>query len=146
MGRNRCHVRTIIQVILFKDMSPDLLYDTYLNAEKHSQSLGGIQISISDRIGADFSIYGHYVQGRNIDLIKNKLIVQRWRAADWDESNMDSIVTIQLQKQDKDTLLILVHANIPIENLSEVKRHWEEFYWKRWRKYFEVSINHLSKK
>ena len=144
MGRNRSTMRTITQAILFRGAQPALLYETYLNAGKHAESIGGAKVTISDEIGADFSIYGHYIKGKNIDLIKNKLIVQRWRAADWDEDELDSIVSIQLKGQEDGTLLVLVHANIPIKNLLDIKRHWEDFYWKKWKKYFGISVHTIE--
>ncbi|MCY7409480.1 MAG: hypothetical protein LH473_04350, partial [Chitinophagales bacterium] len=66
--------KTISQKIIFKNTTAAVLYDLYMNAKKHSELTGG-EAKITDKEGAKFSAYSSYCWGKNLQLIKNKLIV-----------------------------------------------------------------------
>jgi len=47
-------------------------------------------------------------------LINNSLIIQTWRAQEWDKSDPDSIFIIQLEQKGKNTTLHAIHAGVRI--------------------------------
>jgi hypothetical protein len=67
--------RTITQKVVFKNTPVSTLYGTYINARQHSASVG-VAAKIQNKEGAKFSAHDNYVTGKNLQLIKNKLIVQ----------------------------------------------------------------------
>lgn len=72
---------------------------------------------------------------KNIHLVKDELIVQTWRAMDWDKSAADSIFTISLEKKGKDTVLHAIHAIVPDKSAAGVGKGWHDHYWNPWKQH-----------
>jgi len=128
--------RTITQKIVFKNTPVATLYDTYMNAKEHSASVG-VAAKIQNKEGTDFSAHDNYVTGKNLQLIKNKLIVQSWRASDWSKSDIDSTFILFFEQKGNDGVMHMAHANVPDKHLAGIKKGWNDYYWKPWKKYFE---------
>ena len=126
--------KTLTQKILFKNSKPETLYNMFLTGKHHSAFIGG-EAKISSKEGAAFSVYDGYAVGKNLQLIKDKLIVQSWFAADWSERDLDSTLILLLEEKGKDTIINMTHANIPNAHVKGIKQGWTDFYWKPWRKY-----------
>ncbi len=131
--------KTIVQKILFKNTSPKALYDLYMNAKMHSAATGA-PAKISDKEGARFTAHGDYITGKNLQLVKNKLIVQSWRGSDWDKSEVDSTFMIHLEPKGKDVILHAVHANLPDTEASHISKGWQDYYWKPWKKFLAGKV------
>ena len=126
--------KTIVQKVVFKNTTPKVLYDLYMDAKKHSEATG-VPAKISATEGSKFSAHGGYINGKNLQLIKDKLIVQTWRAEDWDKEDLDSTFIISLESKGNDVVLNAIHANVPDSKSEEVSKGWHEYYWKPWKKY-----------
>jgi len=126
--------KTIEQKVVFKNTAPKALYDLYMKADLHSLIAGG-PVKISDKEGAAFSAHGGYITGKNLHLIKDELIVQTWRAMDWDKKELDSVFMIRLEKNGKDTVLHAVHALVPDKAVAGVEKGWHGHYWKPWKQH-----------
>ena len=126
--------KTIIQKVVFKNTTAKTLYDLYMNAKQHSK-IAGSPVKISAKTGEKFSAHGNYINGRNIHLVKNKQIIQTWRAAGWDRSAVDSIFMINLEQSGKDTILDMVHAYLPEKEVAGVKKGWTAHYWNPWKQH-----------
>jgi activator of HSP90 ATPase len=105
-----------------------------MDEKKHSQATGD-PAKITAKVGSTFSAGNGYITGKNLHLVKNKLIVQTWRARDWKSSDLDSTFIISLQPKGKDVLLQAVHANIPDKHVKGIDKGWHEYYWEPWKKY-----------
>ena len=128
--------KTIIQKIVFKNIPIATLYNTYMNAKEHSASVGVIA-KIQNKEGAKFSAHDSYVvTGKNLQLIKDKLIVQSWRASDWTKSDVDSTFILLFEQMGNDSIINMIHANVPDKLLAGIKKGWDDYYWKHWKKYF----------
>lgn len=128
--------RTITQKVVFKNTPVETLYDTYMNAKEHSASVG-VAAKIQNKEGTKFSAHDNYVTGKNLQLIKNKLIVQSWRASDWSKSDIDSTFILFFEQRGNDGVIYMAHANVPDKHLAGIKKGWNDYYWKPWKKYFE---------
>lgn len=128
--------KTITQSVLFKNTSPEELYSLYMDAKKHAASIAA-DVKISTKEGSKFSAHGNYITGKNLQLIKNKMIVQSWRASDWTKNDLDSTFILQFEKKGKDAVLTMVHANIPAKHASGIKKGWNDFYWTPWKNYLK---------
>jgi activator of HSP90 ATPase len=126
--------KTIIQDVVFKNTTPKALYELYIDGEKHSIATGA-PAKISAKEGSEYSVHSGYITGKNLQLVKNKLIVQSWRAQSWSADDIDSTFIIYLEPQGSDTLLHAVHANLPDGAADSVNSGWHKMYWEPWRLY-----------
>lgn len=130
--------KTICQIVIFKNTAPENLYGIYLDSKKHSKAIGGSAVKISPKIGSSFSAWDGYIKGKTLHLVKGKMIVQTWRSSDFKSSDMDSTLILWFEKRGNDTMLSMVHANVPDHQYHGVKKGWDDFYWTPWKKYLAV--------
>jgi activator of HSP90 ATPase len=114
--------------------SPERVYETLTNAEEFSK-MSGAPAEINNEVGGFFSCFGGGVTGRNIELVPDKIIVQAWRGANWDEHDY-SIVKYELKEQGSGTLLVFNHTGYPEEMKDMIDTGWYKFYWDPMEKYF----------
>jgi len=125
---------TITQKIVFRNAKPKDLYDLYMNAKKHSIATGA-PAKISAKPGSSYTTHGGYISGKNLQLVKDKLIVQSWRAQSWDKTDPDSTFVIVLEPKGKNTVLYAIHSNVPEKHAESVNKGWHQHYWEPWKKY-----------
>ena len=126
--------KTITQKVVFKNTTPKALYALYMDAKKHTL-IAGSPCIISAKEGSKYSVHGGYITGKNLQLIKDKLIVQTWRAKDWDKKEVDSTFIINLEQSGKDVVLHATHANVPDKNAAGVAKGWTGHYWNPWKQH-----------
>jgi activator of HSP90 ATPase len=125
---------TIIQKVVFKNTKKEALYELYMNADLHSLITDG-PVEISEKAGSSFNAFGGYISGRNLQLVKNHLIVQLWRGSDWDENDGDSVFVLAMEQKENDAVLHVVHANVPDSQEADLAKGWNDFYWKPWKQH-----------
>ncbi len=130
--------KTIIQKIIFKNTTPKTVYSLYMDEKKHSQVTGSTT-KIKAVEGTEFMAYDGYITGKNICLVKDKMIVQTWRAQDWKKDDPDSIFIIQISSKGKDVVVDAVHANVPKKHFRELKKGWHEHYWENWQMFLQAN-------
>ena len=126
--------KTIIQKVVFKNTTTQTLYNLYMDAKKHEKATGW-PTKISNKEGTQFSTGGDYITGKNLSLVKDQMIVQAWRGSDWNKEDIDSIFILTFEQNGKDTILNMVHANIPDKHIEGIKKGWDAYYWDRWKTY-----------
>ncbi len=84
--------------------------------------------------GMEFSLWEGSISGKNLELVKNKLIVQEWYFGDQAEK---SIVTIKLHADKAGTSVELIHTNIPDEAYDDITAGWGEAYFGSLKEFFE---------
>jgi len=124
--------KTIIQKVVFRNTTAKILYDLYMNSKKHSLATGAPAM-ISAKEGSHFSAHGGSITGKNLHLVKEKLIVQSWRIQGWDEKDIDSTFIINLEQKGKNVVLHAVHANLPDKHARYIDKGWHDYYWKPWK-------------
>ena len=127
--------KTIVQQVVFNNTPVATLYNTYMDAREHSVPVG-VAAKIQNKEGVGFSAHDNYVTGKNLQLIKHKLIVQSWRASDWSQSAVDSTFILSFEQRGNDGIINMVHANVPDKHSAGIKKGWDDYYWKPWKKYF----------
>ncbi|MEO6167504.1 MAG: SRPBCC domain-containing protein, partial [Chitinophagales bacterium] len=132
--KSKIMAKTITQRVVFKNATTTDLYELYMNAKKHSEATGTVT-KISEKVGAKYSAGDDYITGKNLVLLKNKMIVQTWKAADWDEQEQDSIFILTFEQSSKDAILNMVHANLPDKHADSIKKGWTTYYWNPWKAY-----------
>ncbi|MCE9500382.1 MAG: SRPBCC domain-containing protein [Leptospira sp.] len=116
----------MIQKIKFP-VSRDAVYNALIDSKKHS-AFTGSSANISKTVGGKFSAYDGYCYGENLELIPGKLIVQTWRADNWEAGHFSEI-RFEFKKVKDGTELKFVQTGIPIEEYEGIKKGWSEFYW-----------------
>jgi activator of HSP90 ATPase len=126
--------KQITQKLVFKKTKPKALYNLYMNAKEHAH-IAGSPVKISSKVGSPFTAHGGYITGSSIYNVKDSIIVQSWRSADWDSTEPDSTFTIILEPKGKDTILHAVHSNVPDKNAESISKGWHDHYWKPWKQH-----------
>jgi activator of HSP90 ATPase len=121
--------RTIRQSVSFK-ATPHEVYEILMDERKHAEFTGG-RASISRKIGGKFSVSDGYIVGENIELVKDRKIVQSWKAEEdcWPKGHYSKVV-FSLEKTKDGTKLSFVHTSTPAECGTRFDEGWKEFYWK----------------
>jgi activator of HSP90 ATPase len=125
-------MKTLTQKVVFKNTTPEELYEMYMDAKLHAM-LTGRPAKITKKEGTKFTAYGDYIKGKNLQLLPGKLILQSWRGKDWKKSDLDSVFMLQFEKNGNDAILNMVHANIPDDQADGIKSGWNDFYWTPWK-------------
>ena len=124
--------KTIHQTIFFS-ASPSEVFEALMDEKKHAEFTGS-SAKIERNVGGKFSVWDGYATGENKELVKDKLIVQTWRASDWPE-NAGSIVKFEISKENNRTKLNFTQTGVPKEFYEDVSAGWKDFYWKPMQKY-----------
>jgi activator of HSP90 ATPase len=119
----------------FFNATPSKIYTAWLSSKEHSEMTGG-EASCSDKTNDPFTTWDDYITGTNKSLKANEEIVQNWRTTEFNESDEDSLVTIQLKKVDSGCELTLTHINIP-KGQTQYKQGWIEHYFTPMKEYFK---------
>src|SRR3954462_8658593 len=105
-----------------------------MKADKHSFISGG-PVRITEKEGDPFSAHQGYITGKNLQLVKGKLIVQSWRAQSWSADEVDSTFILYLEQKGTGVLLTMTHPNIPEAQVASVDKGWFDHYWNAWTQY-----------
>jgi activator of HSP90 ATPase len=94
----------------------------------------GEEAKMSTEIGSEFSLWNGSIEGKNLDFIEGKKIVQLWYFGDQEDL---SIVTILLHPAKQGTSIELTHTNIPDIDFEEIAEGWNQSYFGSLRKFYE---------
>ncbi|ASU34939.1 SRPBCC domain-containing protein [Mucilaginibacter xinganensis] len=87
--------------------------------------------------GSEFSMWEGSIVGKNLEFEENKKIVQQWY---FDGLPEQSLVTIKLHPDGKDTSVELRHTNIPDEEFDDMVDGWNSSYFGALAEFFEVEF------
>jgi activator of HSP90 ATPase len=88
---------------------------------------------IDPHAGGAFALFGGYITGRQLELVRNQRIVQAWRAASWDEG-IHSIARFELHPHDAGCRIVFDHTGIPSDDTQSLAEGWQSHYWEPLRK------------
>jgi len=126
---------TIEQTITIKS-SAAKVYDALTNAEQFSE-LTGAPAEISLDEGGAFLMFGGEINGRHLELVHGKRIVQAWRVTNmWDEG-VYSIVKFDLAESDGETTLTMTHTGYPEDAAEHLEPGWHKMYWEPLKAHLE---------
>ncbi len=81
----------------------------------------------------EFSIMGGSIEGKNLEFVENKKIVQQWY---FGEQDAPSVVTIKLHAHAEGTSVELRHSNIPDEAYEDIVEGWDSAYFGSLQEFF----------
>ncbi len=124
---NKIKTKTIRQMVWF-DATPHEIFELLMDSKKHSDFTGE-KAKISRKVGGRFTAFGGWAEGKNLKLVKDKLIVQEWRGEDWPAKHY-SIVSFRISRKGKHTKLNFVQTGVPYDKWKDISKGWEDYYWK----------------
>jgi activator of HSP90 ATPase len=89
---------------------------------------GAKPTAISSEVGGSFTLFGGYITGRNLQMVRGERLVQAWRAGGW-EAGAFSIVRFELQAQAHGCKLIFDHRGFPDSQGASLAYGWRVHYW-----------------
>lgn len=117
--------------------SPEELYRTYVDSERHS-AMTGMPAKMGETIGGRWSAFGGSISGTNLMFLPGKMIVQTWRSTNFKKTDPDSILVMTFGKtSDGAGQIDLVHVNVSEQDYKGVANGWNQYYWIPWRAYIK---------
>jgi uncharacterized protein YndB with AHSA1/START domain len=83
---------------------------------------------ISRRVGGSFSLFGGYITGLQVELVRDQRIVQVWRAGSWDTGDY-SIAKFVLTDDGSGTRLVFDQQGFPGSEAQSLLEGWHGNYW-----------------
>src|SRR5262245_54357424 len=83
----------------------------------------GAPATMSARKGAKFSIWGGDMFGTNLEVVKDKKLVQEWCT-----KSFSSKVSFTLKAKGKQTEVALLHEGVPAKVRKNYEEGWEQYY------------------
>jgi len=114
--------------------SPEAIYTALMNSRAHA-AFTGAPASVDPKVGGRFTAWGDYIEGINVELVKNRRIVQAWRANTWPEAHY-SIVCFELRPAKAGTTLVFTQTGIPAKHAKGIDAGWGAYYWEPLKTYF----------
>jgi activator of HSP90 ATPase len=107
--------------------TPHQVFELLMDNAKHAKFTGG-EASISRKEGGSFSAFDGWATGTNMEIIKDKKIVQTWRGSDWPDGHY-SIATFTLLSAKGGTKLLFSQTNVPSTFARDIANGWRQYYW-----------------
>jgi activator of HSP90 ATPase len=85
----------------------------------------GYPAIMSEVPGSEFLLWDGDITGKNIEFIKDKIVVQEWYFGDQTEKS-EVIITILPDKEN--SVVTIEHSNIPDEDYADIAEGWREYY------------------
>lgn len=114
--------------------SPNEVYAAWLDSDEHTQMTGGRAV-VSAKVGEPFEAWDGYIQGRNLELVPGRRILQHWRTTEFDESCGDSLLEILLDPEGDGTRVTVRHSDLP-EHGMQYRQGWADAYFNPMKQYF----------
>jgi activator of HSP90 ATPase len=109
----------------------------YLDSNKHSAATGGAA-RMSRKPGGTFAAWDGQLSGKNLLIVKNRMIVQAWRSTQWKASDLDSTLILIFSKAPGGGQVNITHVNVPEHDHDGVMKGWRKYYWEPWKKYLQA--------
>ena len=95
---------------------------------------GAKHTSISHEAGGPFTLFGGYITGRNVELVRDERLVQVWRAQSWGAGDY-SIARFVLVDDGSGSKLVFDHRGFPDGEGAHLASGWRSHYWDPMAKY-----------
>ncbi len=118
------------------DAPASQIYDILTGSAVFSEVTGNSPTEIEAVEGGLFSCFGGMIIGRNIEMVKDKRIVQAWRAKPWEEGQY-SLVRFDITDKGPQSLITLTHSAFPAGFKEHLDKGWHDNYWEPIKKYLE---------
>jgi len=126
-------MRTSLHQEIALDAAPERVFHVLLDSKQFA-AFTGMPATIDPAPGGTFNSFGGMIEGRNVETVSGRRIVQAWRRTSWDPG-VYSIVHFELQAAGSGTTLILDHTGFPEGDFDHLDSGWHMRYWDPLKKY-----------
>ena len=113
---------------------PGAIYRALMDSRQH-RAFTGAPAKIEPKVGGRFTAWGPHLSGITVELVRDKRIVQAWRAENWPAGHY-SIATFELRRAGDGTVLTFTQAGVPAKNVKGINVGWKTHYWQPLKKFF----------
>jgi activator of HSP90 ATPase len=113
--------------------TPERVFDALVNPDI-IQIWSGDEAKMGPAVGDSFTLWGGQMFGKNLEVIKNKKLVQEWCYDQWDKP---SKVTFTLKPKGKKTIVELLHEDVPDKSYKSIEEGWDSYYLGAMKEMFE---------
>ena len=124
-----------IEVTDIVPAKPKVIYDAWLDGEKHT-AFTGSKALIDGRVGGKFTAHDGYISGTTISVEPFGRIVQTWRTTEFPTDAPDSEIEVILEESPQGTKITIVHTDIPDGQGESYRQGWIDYYLAPLKKYF----------
>ena len=127
------HTRTSLHQQIELSAAPERIFNVLLDSKQFA-AFTGMPATIDPNPGGAFNTFGGMIEGRNVEIVPNRRIVQAWRPASW-EPGVYSIIHFELKASTGGTTLMLDHTGFPEGDFDHLDAGWYIRYWNPLKKY-----------
>ena len=127
MAKLRTPTKTIKQVITLSAPAP-VVFEALANPKIHSVFTSA-KATGRTRIGAKVTAHDGYIEGRILEVIPGRKIVQEWKTAEWPEGFPPSHLVWSIVKTARGSRLTMIHSCVPAGQAARYRQGWHEYYW-----------------
>jgi activator of HSP90 ATPase len=113
--------------------TPERIFNLLLDSKQFA-AFTGMPATIDPSPGGAFNTFGGLIEGRNVELIPGRRVVQAWRPTHWDPG-VYSVVHFELKAASGGTTLVLDHTGFPEGEFDHLDPGWYLRYWDPLKKY-----------
>lgn len=106
------------------DATPEEVFEALVNPDV-IQIWSGDEAKMSPNVGGTFTLWGGQMFGTNLEVVKNKKLVQEWCYDQWDAP---SKVTITIKPKGKQSVVELIHEDVPEKSVQSITAGWDSYY------------------
>ena len=126
---------TINQSISIK-ASAEQIYKALTSADQFSK-VTAAPADISTDEGGAFLMFGGEINGRHIELLPGKRIIQAWRVTNMWPEGVYSVVRFDIDESGIATTITLTHTGYPEDAAEHLEPGWHKMYWEPLKAYME---------
>lgn len=123
----------VIQKTYEMNASPEEVFDALVNPEL-IQIWSGDEAQMNGKVGGTFSLWGGQMYGVNLEVVKNKRLIQEWSYDQWADA---SRVTFHIKAKGKKTVVELIHEDVPEKSVNSISDGWDTYYLGAMQEMFE---------
>lgn len=120
--------------------TPHQVYEIFLDNKKHEAVIGG-KTRISREVGGTVTTFDGWASGKNIELVKDKKIVQSWRGDDWPAGHYSTITLHLLPAKGGKTKFLFRQTDVPATVAKNIAAGWRQYYWEPIRRALSGNSN-----
>lgn len=129
--------RNIIQQVFFENAKPREIYELLMDSAKLTKYTR-TKCEIGRGVGGDFTLYDNLITGKNLELVTDTKIVQKWRMSDWPTWHF-STVTMEIKRVAGGTDLMFSQVAVPVDKYRAVQDGWDKNFWRKMQREIQLS-------
>jgi uncharacterized protein YndB with AHSA1/START domain len=114
---------------------PERVFSAWMDSGAHTAFTGG-EAKIDPAVGGRFTAWDGYIQGRTVEFLAGRRLVQTWRTKEFPQGSADSRLEVQFESAEGGTRVTILHSNIPEGQGERYKTGWADHYFIPMREYF----------